>query len=259
MSPQPPDATLRILAANDDGATAPGLALLAEVASTLGEVVRIGPARKWTAASHHVSFDRDLTLSELAPRCYVCSGTPVDGLIVGLATLYGEADAPDLVVAGINDKRNVGEDAAYSGTMAIAREAAMRGIPAIALSHERKDAYPPAERAWLAQLLRALYGTRATWSADGGFLAVNLPARLPAGLAFPQLARDKIAAHCDLVTRDANGTTVRLRRGRPGTRAPGDENDVLAHGQVAIVRHRWHGATAPDAAWPAELRRALDA
>ncbi len=259
MSQDPSSAALRILAANDDGATAPGLALLADVASALGEVVCIGPARKWTAASHHVSFDRDLTLTRLDARTYECSGTPVDGLIVGLATLCAESEPPDLVLAGINDKRNVGEDAAYSGTMAIAREAAMRAIPAIALSHERKDDYPQAERAWLAQLLRALYGTRAAWSADGGFLAVNLPARLPAGLAFPQLARDKIAAHCDLVTGDGDGITVRLRRGRPGTRAPGDENDVLAQGEVAIVRHRWHGATAPDASWVADLRRTLDA
>lgn len=259
MSPQPPDTTLRILAANDDGATAPGLALLAEVASTLGEVVRIGPARKWTAASHHVSFDRDLTLSELAPRCYVCSGTPVDGLIVGLATLYGEADAPDLVVAGINDKRNVGEDAAYSGTMAIAREAAMRAIPAIALSHERKGDYAGPERAWLTRLITTLYAERSAWCADGGFLAVNLPARLPAEIALPSLARDKIAAHCDIVRRDPDEIVARVRRGRPGTRAPGDENDVLAHGAVAIVRHRWHGALTPDAAWGARLRRALAA
>ncbi len=259
MTESEPGRALRILAANDDGAAAPGLALLAEVARPLGAVVGVGPARKWTAASHQVSFDRDITLRKCGEHRYECSGSPVDGLMVALATLYAEGDAPDLVLAGINDKRNVGEDAAYSGTMAIAREAAMRAIPAIALSHERKGDYAGPERAWLTRLITTLYAERSAWCADGGFLAVNLPARLPAEIAFPSLARDKIAAHCDIVRRDPDEIVARVRRGRPGTRAPGDENDVLAHGAVAIVRHRWHGALAPDAPWGARLRRALAA
>lgn len=250
---------MRVLVCNDDGVDAPGIARAAAAARTLADDVWIvAPEVKWTAASHRVSFDRDLVLTRRAPRTWSCSGTPADCVVAAMSAIEGGL-APDLVVAGINDKRNVGEDAAYSGTMAIAREAAMRAIPAIALSHERKDDYAGPERAWLTRLITTLYAERSAWCADGGFLAVNLPARLPAEIAFPSLARDKIAAHCDIVRRDPDEIVARVRRGRPGTRAPGDENDVLAHGAIAIVRHRWHGALTPDAAWGARLRRALAA
>ncbi len=251
-----------VVVANDDGVGAPGLALLAEVAAQagLGRVVGVGPEKKWTAASHHVSFDRDLVLTRLAADRYACSGTPVDGLIALCALLVREGAAPGLVLAGVNDKRNVGEDSAYSGTMAIAREAAMRGLPAIALSHERKDAYAPDERAWLARLLATLVAARAAWMAEGGFVVVNLPSKLPAPLAFPRLARDKIAQACELVSQDGARSVLRLVRGRPGTRAAGDENDALARGELAIVRHRWNGAlpvdTALAAAWQQAMRGA---
>lgn len=242
MTESEPGRALRILTANDDGAVAPGLALLADVARPLGAVVGVGPARKWTAASHQVSFDRDITLRKCGEHRYECSGSPVDGLMVALATLYAEGDAPDLVLAGINDKRNVGEDLAYSGTLAIAREATMRGVPAIALSRDDWPADASADEAEVGTLLRLLWSERATWLAPGAWLSVNLPARLPAPLRQATLARDKIASAADVTERTHERIVFRLRRGRPGGAREGDENALLALGAVVVVRHRWDAA-----------------
>jgi len=225
---------MRILACNDDGVDAPGLRLLARAAGELdAEVWTVAPEAKWTAASHRISFDRDLVLTRRAEREYACSGTPVDAVVAAMTVL---GVRPDLALAGINDKRNVGEDVAYSGTLAICREAAIWGVPAIALSADAR----PAEPAPVARLLEVLWRRRDDWIADGAFLAVNLPATLPAPIVQATIARDKIAGAADVVEQHDDRIVYRLRRGRPGQAAPGDENARLAQGAIVVVRHAWN-------------------
>jgi len=229
---------MRILCCNDDGIDARGLRLLVEAARTLGDDVWVvAPDRKWTAASHHVTFDRDLVLTRRGERAFACSGTPVDGVIAAMTLLDGEGLKPDLVLAGINDKRNVGEDIAYSGTLAIAREATFWGVPAISLS---RDAWPPqdtpADTAAIGALLRAMWDSLAQWSVPGTWLAVNLPQTLPAPIRQASPAHDKIASATDVVGGDADRIVYRTRRGRPGRAAPGDENALLQTGAVVVVR-----------------------
>ncbi|GMU72155.1 MAG: 5'/3'-nucleotidase SurE [Burkholderiales bacterium] len=233
---------MRVLVCNDDGVDAPGIARAAAAARTLADDVWIvAPEVKWTAASHRVSFDRDLVLTRRAPRTWSCSGTPADCVVAAMSAIEGGL-APDLVVAGINDKRNVGEDLAYSGTLAIAREATMRGVPAIALSRDDWPADASADEAEVGTLLRLLWSERATWLAPGAWLSVNLPARLPAPLRQATLARDKIASAADVTERTHERIVFRLRRGRPGGAREGDENALLALGAVVVVRHRWDAA-----------------
>ena len=231
---------MRILICNDDGFDAPGLRVLAEAARALeGEVWIVAPDEKWTAASHRVSFDRDLVLTQRSEREFECSGTPVDCVIAAITVLDVE---PDLVLAGINDKRNVGEDVAYSGTIAIAREATLWGVPAISLSRDRWPARDDAPE--IGRLLRMLWDRRADWRADGTWLGLNLPGSLPAPIRQAALARDKIAAATDVLTREGNRTVFRMRRGRPGTVRAGDENALLEAGAVVVVRYAWN-ALAP--------------
>src|ERR1700716_292213 len=118
------DPPMRILVCNDDGISAPGLRLLAQAALSLPldpEVWIVAPERKWTAASHQLSFDRDLTLRRTGERSYACSGAPADCVVAAMTILFTGGAKPELVLAGINDKCNVAEDVAYSGTIAIAR------------------------------------------------------------------------------------------------------------------------------------------
>ena len=232
---------MRILIANDDGCDAPGLLLLAQAAQGLArDVWTVAPERKWTAASHQLSFDRDLDLTEIGERRYACSGAPADCVVAAMTILFAGGAKPDLVLAGINDKRNVGEDIAYSGTLAIGREAAFCNVPAISLS---RDAWPDQpDVAEVAHLLQALWQTRDMWVAPGTWLALNLPRTLPAPLRQASPAHDKIASAADVVTLQADRMVYRLRRGRPGSAQPGDENDALAGGAIVVTRHSVHAA-----------------
>jgi 5'-nucleotidase len=242
---------MRILMSNDVGVDAPGLARLAAAARALGgDVTVVAPERKWTAASHQLTFDRDLVLTSRGEGTYACSGAPADCVIAAMTIVCDAAHRPDLVLAGINDKLNAGEDLAYSGTVAIAREAALWGLPAIALSSDAPVAVDAVSA--LAGLLGMLWDARATWHAPGCWLALDLPPRLPAPLVQARVGRDKIGAATTIVSSTPGRIVFRLRRGRPGTSAQDDERDVLARGAIAVTRHRWDTAMPlPDDAFAA--------
>ena len=247
---------MRILVCNDDGIRATGLALLAEAARSMSDDVWVvAPDRKWTAAGHQLSFDRELTLARTSQRVYACSGAPADCVVAAMTVLFDGQPRPELVLAGINDKRNVGEDLAYSGTNAIAREAAFWGVAAIAVSGEGWDS-GSADASRLARLLAAAWTTRVDWSGDGRWLGINLPATLPAPVEAARVGRDKIASASDVIERSDERIVYRIRRGRPATRSPGDENDRIDAGSVAVVHHRWHCESALSADVLAALEHA---
>lgn len=231
---------MRVLLCNDDGIDAPGLRVLADAARSLeGELWIVAPERKWTAASHRLSFDCDLVLARRGERAFACSGTPVDGVVAAMTLVDGNGLKPDLVLAGINDKRNVGEDVAYSGTLAIAREATFWGVPAISLSRDGACDGSAAESAAIGRLLRLLWDRRTEWMTGSSWLGVNLPETLPAPISQATPARDKIASATDVVASGNERIVFRLRRGRPGHAAAGDENAMIASGAIVVVRYAW--------------------
>ena len=249
---------MRILVANDDGVDAPGLARLADAARALaGEVYVVAPERKWTAASHQLSFDRVLTLSRRGERVFACSGAPADCVVAAMTLVFAGGGRPDLVLAGINDKVNVGEDLAYSGTMAIAREATFWGVPAIALSRDARPPGEPGEADALARLLKGLWEARSAWQGPGLWLALNLPARLPAPLVLARVGRDKTAGATENVESTPDRIPYRLVRGRPATSSAGDERAAVESGAIALTRHRWHADAPLDPAVVAALDRAI--
>ena len=240
---------MRILVCNDDGFESPGVHLLAKAAHAMApEVWVVSPERKWTAASHQLSFDRDLTLTRIGERAYACSGAPADCVVAAMTVLFVEGPKPDLVLAGVNDNRNVAEDIAYSGTMAIAREATFWGVPTIALSRAVPATDGSAEFDALRRLLQALWKSREEWAANGHWLSVNLPGSLPATVVQAHVGRDKIAGACDVLAHTPERIVYRIRRGRPGTSAPGDENAQIDAGRITVVRHCWFAdAVMPEA------------
>lgn len=234
---------MRILLGNDDGIDAPGLDVLARAARRLcDDVWIVAPDRKWTAASHQLSFDRTLELVRLSDRVYSCTGAPADAVVAAMTVLFDGGAKPDLVLAGINDGLNVGEDIAYSGTLAVAREASFWGIPSIALS--RPKGAPPAEvdAEALSTLIDGLWAAKSHWWAQGRYLSVNLPAVLPAPLAQARPGRDKIASAVEIVEREHERVRFRLQRARPGTSHASDENSLVAAGHIAIVCYAWDAA-----------------
>ncbi|MBW2039090.1 MAG: 5'/3'-nucleotidase SurE [Deltaproteobacteria bacterium] len=129
---------MKILVTNDDGVFSEGLRILAQKMEVLGEVYIVAPDRERSAVAHSLTLHRPLRVEEVSPRVYAVDGTPVD--CVNLA-VYGILRAhPDLVVSGINQGPNLGEDVVYSGTVSAAFEATFLGIPAFAISlASRKD------------------------------------------------------------------------------------------------------------------------
>jgi len=173
---------MRVLVSNDDGHFSAGIAALERAALGLSDDVWVvAPERKRSSMGHNVSLHEDFTMTKLGERRYACSGTPADCVIAALAWLFKDSARPDLVLSGINEGRNIGEDIAYSGTMAIAREASFWGIAAVAFSGPKSiDFSATATRDWLSQLVRRLGGNVGAWHRPDHWLSINLPAAVPA-------------------------------------------------------------------------------
>lgn len=123
---------LKILVSNDDGVYAPGINILATAMAELGQVDVVAPDRDRSGASNSLTLDAPLRVKQLDNGHYSVQGTPTD--CVHLATTGLLKQLPDLVVSGINDGANLGDDIFYSGTVAAAMEGRFMGLPAIALS-----------------------------------------------------------------------------------------------------------------------------
>lgn len=124
---------MKILLSNDDGVYAPGIRIVHKILKTIAEVTIVAPLEERSATGHTLTLDSPLRLVEVEKDIYGCSGFPADCALVGIAHLMRESK-PDLVISGINKGANLGQDVFYSGTVAAAREAVFRDIPAIAIS-----------------------------------------------------------------------------------------------------------------------------
>ena len=163
-----------ILLSNDDGVSAPGLHGMRAALTRFADVVVCAPAGEQSAQSHSISLGRPLRLSELKPRLFSLDGTPADCVYVALHA--GERvlpRRPDLVVSGLNHGLNLGNDVFYSGTVAAAREAAFRGITALACSRAQ-DAELVAACSAAATFARRLCENKER-TPDGLLLNLNVP------------------------------------------------------------------------------------
>lgn len=127
---------MRILIANDDGYLAPGLAALVEACHGLGELDIVAPEQNASGTSNSLTLNRPLSVFTAANGYRYVNGTPSDCVHVALTGLLPAR--PDLVVSGINQGANMGDDTLYSGTVAAAMEGYLFGIPAIAFSQTDK-------------------------------------------------------------------------------------------------------------------------
>ncbi len=176
---------MRILITNDDGINAPGLAVLEEIAQDIagpdGEVWTVAPAFEQSGVGHCISYTHPMMIAKLAPRRYAAEGSPADCVLAALYDVLQGA-RPDLVLSGVNRGNNAAENVLYSGTIGGAMEAALQGLPAIALSQflgpMTEDLADPFEAARLhgTATVRALL-EHAEWdSADYRlFYSVNFP------------------------------------------------------------------------------------
>src|SRR3954471_7512384 len=127
---------MKILLSNDDGFQAPGLVALYEAIRDLGDVEVVAPEHNNSAKSNALTLYAPLSVREAANGFRYINGTPADCVHVALTGLLGYR--PDLVVSGINNGANMGDDTIYSGTVGAAMEGYLFGVPAIAFSQVEK-------------------------------------------------------------------------------------------------------------------------
>lgn len=140
---------MSLLISNDDGVYAPGLAALFESLVAISEVKVVAPDRNHSGASNALTLENPLRIQQLSNGFTAVSGTPTDCVHLALNELCKVP--PIMVVSGINDGANMGDDVLYSGTVAAAMEGRFLGLPAMAISLAGKKHYQSA--AQYAQIL----------------------------------------------------------------------------------------------------------
>jgi len=123
---------MKILLSNDDGYFAPGLNILAEHIAKIADITVVAPERNRSGASNSLTLDRPLSVKKASNGFFYVNGTPTDCVHIALTGLMDSM--PDMVISGINDGANMGDDTIYSGTVAAAMEGYLLGIPSIAVS-----------------------------------------------------------------------------------------------------------------------------
>lgn len=227
-----------ILLTNDDGIGRPGLVTLARVLQEEHEVWVSAPESERSASSHAITMRNPVTFTKIDERTYACSGTPADCVLYGLRGALPVR--PDVIISGINHGVNVGTDITYSGTFGAARQAAMLGIPAIAVSaegHTPED--PPFEKA-ARFILERLEKLIDLWDRHT-VMNVNVPIRTLADGIPWRLATLSHRLYLDelVVTRqEENATSYILSGGTPDKEPenhPDTDLEVLRSGAIAIT------------------------
>ena len=164
-----------ILITNDDGIHSPGITALQDALSPLGRVVVVAPDRDNSAISHALTMNRPLRLTKLEEDIYTIDGTPTDCVSIGLSKVLDRP--PDLLVSGINNGPNIGDDITYSGTVSAAIEGTMYSVASMAVSIAGEPPFTYTEgKAIILELARRVM--------QGGLPAntlmnVNIPAASP--------------------------------------------------------------------------------
>jgi 5'-nucleotidase len=225
---------MRILISNDDGYLAPGIAALADALAAIADIVVVAPDSNRSGASNSLSLDRPLSVQRAANGFYFVNGTPTDCVHVALTGMLIER--PDLVVSGINNGPNMGDDTLYSGTVAAATEGFLFGIPAIAFS---QAAYGWTHVDAAARLARDIVQRRFDELQKPYLLNVNIP-NLPyeqlGSVVATRLGR-RHSAEPVIKALDPRGREI-FWIGPPGaTRDAGEGTDfhAVAQGRVSIT------------------------
>ena len=227
---------MRILVANDDGYLAPGIAALAALCREFGEVDVVAPEQNASGTSNSLSLHRPLSVFTAANGVHVVNGTPSDCVHVAMTGLLPQR--PDLVVSGINNGANLGDDTLYSGTVAAAMEGYLFGVPALAFSLSEKgwthlDAAVRAARGVLQRVL-AVPPAAGPW-----LLNVNIPDRADADTCPQVITRLGRRHPSSPVIRQANprGETMWWIGPAGDAREAGEGTDfhAVAAGRVSIT------------------------
>ncbi|HOO78353.1 MAG TPA: 5'/3'-nucleotidase SurE [bacterium] len=232
-----------IMITNDDGINAPGLRVLAEEAAKIGDIVVIAPESERSAVGHGITLNRPLRAARVhrGERLfgYAVDGTPADCVKLAVKSLL--ARRPDLVVSGINPGPNAGINVIYSGTVSAAVEAAIMGLPALAVS---LDSFTAAEFETAARVARCLAETILQKGLPAGVLLnCNVPALPLEQIKGIRITRQGTAGYREVIEKrvDPRGRDYFWLGGDLEFSKEGDGTDsrALARGWVSVTPLRY--------------------
>lgn len=222
-----------VLLSNDDGHASAGIRAMRTALAAAADVVCLAPETEQSATSHSLSLHRPLRLREVEPGLFAMDGTPADCVYVALHAIARVLPRrPDLVVSGLNHGMNLGQDAFYSGTVAAAREGALRGIPAVAASMHATVDMARAAEATVRIALAVLEARRGS----GALLNVNFPKGWNGEIRSTRLGTRIYEDMVDF-RRDPRGREYLWLAG-PGVRHerdPGSDTDAYDEGVASIT------------------------
>ncbi len=220
-----------ILISNDDGYQSAGIRRLRDALAQIADVVVCAPEFEQSAASHALSLHRPLRLRQHGTGVFSVDGTPADSVYVALfAGTRILPKTPDLVVSGLNHGLNLGDDVFYSGTVAAAREGALRGLRALAFSMADDSSLDAAASFAVRLAERVLHRAGA-----GPLLYnVNFPSGSDWSVAATRLGQRRYNDEVDF-RRDPRGREYLWLGGPPGTRHDGFDGTDTAAFDAGVV------------------------
>ncbi|MGB5366776.1 MAG: 5'/3'-nucleotidase SurE [Polyangiales bacterium] len=223
-----------LLVSNDDGVDAPGILALRTALATFADVYTVAPQTEQSAKSHSITLHHPLRFHEVAEHVWAVDGTPADCVYVAFFLKDLLPRRPDMVVSGINHGPNLGNDVHYSGTVAAAREGALRGVRSIALSNSSTDMEGAAQYA--KRFCRQLLQTTAP-QGQAVLLNINFPPVPPKGVRATRLGLQLYSD--DVEVRDDPRGRHYLWIGGPGgaTSEPveGADTEALKEGFISVT------------------------
>lgn len=231
---------MRVLVSNDDGVDAPGIRILAEGLRAAGHEVKVvAPDRDRSGASNSLTLDMPVRVVRMDERTWRVAGTPTDCVHLALTGMFGEEEEPDIVVSGINNSANLGDDVIYSGTVSAAMEGRFLGLPAVAVSlatheHQAKH-YDTAARAAVEIVARL----KADPLPADTILNVNVPDRAwddIAGFEVTRLGNRHRSEPC-VPAQDPRGRSLFWigPAGREQDAGPGTDFHAIRTGHISIT------------------------
>ncbi|MBL0420346.1 5'/3'-nucleotidase SurE [Ramlibacter sp. AW1] len=229
---------MKILISNDDGYQAPGIIALHDALKDLGEVEVIAPEHNNSAKSNALTLNQPLTVYEGARGFRYVNGTPADCMHIALTGLLGYR--PDLLVSGINNGANMGDDTIYSGTVGAAMEGYLFGVPAIAFSQVEKGwAHLDAAAHKARELVQRVMQQGLQAGATPFLLNVNIPNRPLESLGSFEVCRlgRRHAAENVISQASPRGGTLYWigAAGAAKDGAPGTDFHATAQGNISVT------------------------
>jgi 5'-nucleotidase len=235
---------MRILLTNDDGILSPVLYRVSDVLAKEHDIVVVAPSTDQSGKSHGFTHrpDKLLTCREELHRPYPIfqiDGTPCDCIKFAISQLLRDK-LPDLVISGINLGENAGVSAVYSGTVAAAREAALWGIPALAVSMMAEtEAHIDFALDWLLKWLRPSGSLPPSLPSPYTLWNINFPACAPEevqGVEFTAMSTVMFQDHYEEVRTDHGIPGYRLLGRKPSAKfVPGTDDYALRQKRIAIT------------------------